>query len=365
VGAEEWVIVVLVIGARLLLPLLIPYFPIVGVVSCLVLDAVDQTIFQQFPAIPLEGYQSYDKALDIYYLTITYLSTFRNWTNAPAFRMSQGLFYYRLVGVVAFELSGARALLLIFPNTFEYFFIFYELVRMHWSTARLSKKIVVVTAIFIWVVIKIPQEWWIHIAQLDVTDEISAHPWVLVPIIVVSAIVLVTAWWWVTRKAPPGDHGIMLRADPLSPELKGAELYRLARAGSRVFSWVLAEKIILIGFVSVIFVSMLPGLDAQPLQVVWSVAVFVALNTAVSHWLARRGRGWSTVAIEFAAMTVINLGIVVGVELVERVLRVGGYHVPPLATLFFIFLITLIIVLYDRFRTVRVVRRLEGPMTTR
>ena len=135
-GTTESIIVVLVvIGLRLLLPLTIPYFPLVGVVACLILDAVDQTIFQQFPAIPLDGYQSYDKALDIYYLTITYLSTFRNWTNQPAFRINQFLFYYRLVGVAAFELTQTRALLLVFPNTFEYFFIFYELVRMRWDPA--------------------------------------------------------------------------------------------------------------------------------------------------------------------------------------------------------------------------------------
>ena len=76
--------VVIVVGLRLLLPLTIPYYPLIGVVSCLVLDSADQSIFQQFPAIPLDGYQSYDKALDIYYLAIAYMSTMRNWTNRPA-----------------------------------------------------------------------------------------------------------------------------------------------------------------------------------------------------------------------------------------------------------------------------------------
>jgi hypothetical protein len=49
------------------------------------LDAIDQSIFQQFPKIPLDGYQQYDKALDIYYLAIAYLATsssLSNWSSA-------------------------------------------------------------------------------------------------------------------------------------------------------------------------------------------------------------------------------------------------------------------------------------------
>lgn len=59
------IVVAVVILLRLFLPLTIPYWPLIGVISCLVLDAADQSIFQQFPDIPLDNYQSYDKALDI------------------------------------------------------------------------------------------------------------------------------------------------------------------------------------------------------------------------------------------------------------------------------------------------------------
>ena len=57
-GATEWTIVVLVVGARLFLPFTIPTYPLVGSVACMLLDSIDQSIFQQFPAIPLDGYQS-------------------------------------------------------------------------------------------------------------------------------------------------------------------------------------------------------------------------------------------------------------------------------------------------------------------
>ncbi len=172
-GTTEWIVVVLVVGGRLALPLLIPYFPVPALLSCLILDSVDQSIFQQFPAIPLDGYQSYDKALDVYYLSVAYLSTLRNWTNQGAFRMSQFLYYYRMLGVILFEMTQVRAVLFIFPNTFEYFFLFVEAVRLGWDTKHMGKWTVILSAAAIWIFIKLPQEWWIHIAQLDMTDFIK------------------------------------------------------------------------------------------------------------------------------------------------------------------------------------------------
>src|SRR4029079_6956165 len=107
--------------------LLIPRFPLV-ILAALVLDAVDGTLLELFSDVdtgPGGPYQSFDKALDIYYLAIAYLATMRNWSSQPAFRVGQFLFYYRLVGVLAFELLDSRAMLLLFPNTFEFFFIAY------------------------------------------------------------------------------------------------------------------------------------------------------------------------------------------------------------------------------------------------
>ena len=173
-GTTEWIVVILVVGARLLLPLLIPYFPVPALLACLILDSVDQSIFQQFPAIPLDGYQSYDKALDVYYLSIAYISTLRNWTNQGAFRMAQLPLLLPDVGVVAFEMTQVAAILFIFPNTFEYFFDF-----RRGRAARLGHEAHgqvdgdPLRGGLIWIFIKLPQEWWIHIAQLDMTDFIK------------------------------------------------------------------------------------------------------------------------------------------------------------------------------------------------
>ena len=173
---DTWAILigVAVVGSRFLVPLLIPLFPLPAMIACLVIDAVDQTVFQLLaPGAELDWYQGYDKALDIYYLSIAYLSTMRNWTNQGAFQVSRFLYYYRLVGAFLFEASGVRAVLLVFPNTFEYFFDVIEAIRVRWDPRRVSVHLSVGIAAFIWIFVKLPQEWWIHVAQLDTTDIIQ------------------------------------------------------------------------------------------------------------------------------------------------------------------------------------------------
>ncbi len=375
-GTVEWTVVVLVIGARLLLPLLIPYYPVPALVACMVLDSADQSIFQKFPAIPLEGYQSYDKALDVYYLSVAYLSTLRNWTNQIAFRTAQFLFYYRMVGVVSFELTQWRPILFIFPNTFEYFWLFVEAVRLGWNWSHMGKWTVILAAAGIWIFIKLPQEWWIHIAQLDVTDfmketlfgvtadsswgeAIANRPWVLVAMIAFFAALGFIAYWIVTRKAPKFDHGPHLAADALPPELHGAEPFRLVKAGSRLLDWALWEKIALTAILSIIFASMLSGGSAHPVRITIGVAVFTVVNAAVSHWMATRGRSWRRTAGELVTMLVVNLGIMLVLEFLDRVLGVRDARTPFVQTLFFAYLLTLIIVLYDRYRVVYKARRLH------
>ena len=74
-----------VVVARLVVPLFIPAYPLPAILAAMVLDAVDQTIFSITLDSDLAGYQTYDKALDIYYLAIAYVSTMANWVAGPAF----------------------------------------------------------------------------------------------------------------------------------------------------------------------------------------------------------------------------------------------------------------------------------------
>lgn len=345
----------LVLGLRLIVPLWIPKLPLPSIIACLVIDGVDQTIFQTWTDIDLTGYQSYDKALDVYYLTIAYLSTMRNWDNAIAFNASRFLLYYRLVGVMLFEFLSARAVLLIFPNTFEYFFIFVEALRTRWRSAHMSRSLVLGAVAGIWIVIKLPQEYWIHIAQRDVTDELAAHPEVIPVLVVLGALVLAAAWWVLTRKAPAPDHPFRLTVtDPFGD----AELRRRVASmdTGRLFDLALLEKVALISLVTVIFSQILPDVRSTPLQLAIGVGTLVVANTAVSEWLVRRGAGWETAARQFIAMGLINAGLVVATDLLLPI-RNGDIRLGN--TLFFVLLITLLVTLFDRYRPIYVAREQE------
>ena len=80
---------IVVVLLRFFVPLAIPRYPLPAILAALVLDAADQSIFQMFTDDPLPGYQTYDKALDVYYLAIAYISTMRNWRDPVAFRTAR------------------------------------------------------------------------------------------------------------------------------------------------------------------------------------------------------------------------------------------------------------------------------------
>jgi hypothetical protein len=346
-----------VVLARLLIPLLVFRFPLPAIVAALVIDAADQTIFQQLTDLDLTSYQGYDKALDIYYLAIAYISTFRNWHHPAALTVATFLWYYRLVGVMLFELTEWRPLLLIFPNTFEYFFIFFEIVRLKWNTSRLDTRRVVGAAAAIWVFVKLPQEWWIHIAQLDFTDfmkedllgvdgtdswstAFANRPGVtaLIAAIVIGATAFVV-WWW--RRLPPGDHPFTFDADKVWPP------DHTQPAPAR---WTdgLVEKVVLLLLVLVIFSEGIPALTASIPQIIGAVIVVVTANAAISQALhqTRFGRAWQTPALAFVATLIVNAGIW---AVVQAIVPTDDEGASRWGTAFFLLLTSLIIALFDRY----------------
>jgi hypothetical protein len=173
----------------------------------------------------------------------------------------------------------------------------------------------------------------------------------LVALIAAVVVVVGVAYWIVHRFAPSVDHGFRFKADPLPAELRGPDLYRTARATSKLFDRALLEKFLLTGLISVIFAQMLE-LGAGNFRLGF-VAVFVVVNAFVSHLLARRGRGWRSVATEFGAMFLVNYGIVAVLVVLEYVLGLIDTTGPLGATAFFVFLFTVITVLFDRYHTVQ------------
>lgn len=357
--ALDVTIVLAVVGIRLITPLLVPLYPLPAILVALVVDGIDQTIFQTqltdaFWHDIAHGYQGYDKALDIYYLCIAYTATMRNWTQPTALRCAQFLWLYRLAGVTLFEIvhdpadeSSWRWLLLVFPNTFEYFFIAYETVRLRWDPRRMSRRLVLGLAAFIWVVIKLPQEWWIHVARLDFTDFAREHSWVMPTLAILLVFLLGLAWWALAFWLPPRDHAPRLHADPLPAELDTAAKrneYRLTHL--RIFDWYLAEKIAITGLVCVDFAQVLPGTTAKASQVMVAVGVLVVVNSVLGFAFATRSWSTDSAVLQFAVIVVANLALV-------GLARAATPRFNPTNAGFFVLLISLIVMLYERYRPVR------------
>jgi hypothetical protein len=358
-----------VVGLRVLVPLVIPRYPLPAVLAALLLDAVDQTVFQTFTRLGLGGYQAYDKALDVYYLTIAYLTTFRSWTSLDAVEVGQVLFYARLIGVTLFEVLQARWLLLVFPNAFEYAFIAYEGLRTRWDPRRLTRTGIILAASLIWLA-KLPQEWFIHVARLDFTDLVkrtlgypATAPWGEVaagsfPVFAVLAALLagaiLAANRTVRRWAPPADWPFTLDADRHAADVSHAAARAAAEArAATLIDRELVGKVVLVSLVCVVFAQIVPGVRASDLQLAMGVSFVVAVNTAFSESLVRRRVSWSSTGLEFAATATVNLLAAVGFELFFPV-ELASIDLPQ--TAFFVLLLTLIVTLYDRYRPFYLVR---------
>jgi len=347
-----------VVAFRLGVPLFVPRFPLPAMIAAMLIDAADQTIFQRFTHLDLTNYQGYDKALDVYYLSIAYLSTMRNWANMPAFRTSRFLYFYRMVGVLLFELLHIRAILLIFPNTFEYFFDFYEAVRLRWNPVRMTKRLVIGAAAFIWIFIKLPQEYWIHVAQLDTTDLIREYPVATAIIAVVAVVALIAAYKIIWPKLPPKEWKLEFDVDKRPDVTMDQVKQERISSAERLWDSMLVEKIALVSMIAIIFGKVLPDVQTSDLQLALGIAVIILVNTLVSHWFTRRGRDWNTVFSEFGAMAAVNAGLAL---LAFYLLPHTEDSIDLGSTLFFLLLLTLIVVLYDRYHP-RYLARLEGAV---
>ena len=101
--------------------------------------------------------------MDQVYLALFLVVALR-WTGVER-KVAIGLYGYRLVGFVAFELSGARELLLVFPNVFEPWFLLVAAIHrfapeFRWRPSALVTALAGLTAI------KEVQEWALHGARL-------------------------------------------------------------------------------------------------------------------------------------------------------------------------------------------------------
>lgn len=368
---DAW-IVLLVIGARLLVPLAIPRFPLPASIAAIIADFVDGTIaFDAFANVGMTDYHGYDKAFDLYYLSIQYLSTLRNWDNLVAFNLGRMLFYYRLAGGFLFDLTQFRALFLFFPNTFEYFFLFYEAVRLRWNPKRLSAALLIGAAFAIWVLIKIPQEYWIHIAQLEVRDVkegffrvpadtgwlaiVGQRPALFLALAVAIIAFIAAMRWFIENKLPPADWRLTFNADAHGSDVDEDEASAEQKISARrLFDAELLEKTVLVSALTISFSRILPTVRAEALPTAAAATIVIVANTAISEWLVRRGRLWRSVIVQFSIMAIVNVGIAAAFWLILPI-RAGQPYVA--LALLSLLMLTLLVTLYDRYRPIYLARK--------
>jgi hypothetical protein len=137
-------------------------WPLAGGILAVLVDLSDLLLRDALDLGGVGDYQSLDKWLDQVYLA-AFLAVALRWHGPPR-SIAIGLYLYRLVGFAAFELTGERALLLLFPNVFEFWFLLVAAAGparvASWSGVR------VVTALLALTAAKEVQEWAIHGARL-------------------------------------------------------------------------------------------------------------------------------------------------------------------------------------------------------
>lgn len=167
-----WVAVGLV---RLVVPLLILRWPLFGVTAAFLADTLDVVALDFiFHVSDYSIYNQLDKLLDTYMYLVIGFTAFR-WPNRLASKTALVLLAYRMVGVALYELTGQRALLLVFPDLFIFYVFFYlitdTLLRRDYITSAKANGVILLVLL----VPKLFQEYELHVAQFPIYGWIREH----------------------------------------------------------------------------------------------------------------------------------------------------------------------------------------------
>src|SRR3989304_5373079 len=112
---------IVIAAVRLLGALPVLRWPFFGGLLALLVDQSDLFMMNLLPLGGVRGYQSFDKYLDQAYL-LAFLAVAMRCPATPR-NIALGLYAFRLLGFLVFELTDERAVLLFFPNLFEFWFL--------------------------------------------------------------------------------------------------------------------------------------------------------------------------------------------------------------------------------------------------
>lgn len=200
----------LIIITRLVLPLSILRWPFLGALVAIWLDNIDWHTKTFLGFSPTGDYQTLDKTLDMYYLALLAVITWKVFKGKFIKKFLFELFIYRFVGFVIFEITRIRATLFFFPNIFENLFFVYYLTKVF---AGFEPKISPRVHVLIFTLAAIPkmlQEYSAHI----IDKPIEIHFWLIptnllqnttVAILYIIAIAFLFGKWYKSHAAQ--SHG--------------------------------------------------------------------------------------------------------------------------------------------------------------
>jgi hypothetical protein len=96
-------------------------WPFYGAVIAILVDQSDLFMMNLLQLGGVSDYQTFDKYLDQVYIALFMIVAWR-WEGVER-NVAAGLYGYRFLGFVAFELTQSRGILLFFPNLFEFWFV--------------------------------------------------------------------------------------------------------------------------------------------------------------------------------------------------------------------------------------------------
>jgi len=155
---------------RIVLPLYLWQAPFLVTVGAVLLDIDWQLFVLGFTGEKEELYQKIDKALDFYWYSVAFV--FASLT--PYWPLFTALFAIRLTGEILFYLKGNREIFLYFPNIFENFFIFYISALKFPGLQVWLEGTRLWLVIFVLAVLKLVQEYLVHVNLFDVPSWIRS-----------------------------------------------------------------------------------------------------------------------------------------------------------------------------------------------
>lgn len=149
----------IILGCRLISGLLIFIWPLPAIITSTLFDLVDAE-FAAKARLNRHVYQLIDKTVDLYWLTLTLIYSYANLITY--FNLLFILYLYRFTGQILFYFTKKRFFLFVFANYYENVFIVLFFFS-HSSSVYLLLVLVMI--------LKIIQEWFIHIAKLSIRED--------------------------------------------------------------------------------------------------------------------------------------------------------------------------------------------------